>query len=93
MIRIILLSSILAWSQTGIFFENLCEIALVPVSAGNRDLQDRIISIGEKALRLLNPNSVQMLFEGHTRYQLEQHREIGGVDVKLLRNFCKRDFL
>ena len=67
---------VLLGRKAGHFFKDLGEIALVFIAAGNRDLHDRIVCIGQEACCLFDTDTVEMLLECHSGHLPEQGGKI-----------------
>ena len=74
---------VLLGREAGHLFKHLGEIALVLITAGDRDFHDRIICVGQKPCRLFNTDSVKMLLECHSGHLPEQGGKIGCIYVQI----------
>ena len=82
---------VLLGREAGHLFKHLGEIALVLITAGDRDFHDRIICVGQKPCRLFNTDSVKMLLECHSGHLPEQGGKIRCINVQMLRNRRQRN--
>ena len=85
------LLSILAWGQTGVFFEYPAEIALVSEAGGHGNINYRIVRIGQKTLAFFNTDHIQVFFKRGTCGLFKEGRKISRIQMNVIRHLfqCK----
>ena len=65
--------------QSRVLFKYFRKIALVLKTGGYRNINQRIIGVGQKALALLHPHHIQVFLKRRTAGLFEYGRKIGRI--------------